>query len=122
MANYPKCPTCGAIGRIGAYHTPCGCMPPSQAPRFSVIVGINPGAENYNQEGCVVIGAFVPLPDRDDTIRIGSGNIYLEIDPTGARIVGTNDCNAAVREFLAGIDHASDLVYQTFSRIAPKGD
>lgn len=56
MANYPKCPTCGAIGRIGEDHTPCGCIPPSQAPRTpipcghcgEIPVGIAVISVNYN--------------------------------------------------------------------------
>lgn len=40
MANYPKCPQCGAIGRIGAYHTPCGCVPRQPKPIDAVMTAL----------------------------------------------------------------------------------
>lgn len=51
----------------------------------------------------VAIGHGVPFPDRDDVVRIGSGNRYLEFGPDGkATMVGATG-DDAVQAVLDGL-------------------
>jgi hypothetical protein len=84
----------------------------------SVIIGFNTGITRPGQtigSNVTLIGPELPMPETDHTMRIGSRSIYLEINPHGASVSGTTDTNTAVREVLAGMDHAADLIADTIA-------
>lgn len=49
------------------------------------------------------IGFNVPVPPHDDTTRVGSGSVFLEMDRRGARIVGTRNIDTAAQAVMAGL-------------------
>lgn len=59
---------------------------------------------------CTIVGNGVPMPEGDGIVRIGSGGVYLEIQPTGeAKIVGAQSADEAVNAVLAGVQKAISL-------------
>lgn len=60
---------------------------------------------------CTIVGIDVPMPTTSDTVRIGSGERYLEILPDGtARIVGATG-DEATQAIIAGIKTAMEHAY-----------
>jgi hypothetical protein len=58
---------------------------------------------------CVVIGIDVPGPKQSNVIRIGSGDVYLEITKDRVAVVGA-DTDNATQAILDGLICAIDMV------------
>lgn len=86
-------------------------------------VAIGPGAADDLtwQSGCTIIGKNVPAPQADDTLRIGTGDVFLEVDRDGARIVGGSVDEAVVALLEAISDSAQAIVEHLRERVRVEG-
>lgn len=81
----------------------------------NVCIGIGCGIDMSWQNRCTLIGQNIPSPDADDVIRIGTGDVYLEVRDGKVTIVGAEPDEAA-KAVLEGLNHASDTMLKYFMR------